>query len=96
LKKRFSAELKKKTSTGSVHSSWVHFKVLDPYLKTQLAKVAGIPGAIDSGLTKVPSPKKSEQENLEGEEQEAYVGENAGADLETTPQATTEQVPAST
>jgi hypothetical protein len=95
LKKRFSVELKKKTSTGSVHSSWVHFKVLDLYLK-KLAKVAGIPGAIDSGLTKVPSPEKSEQENLEGEKQEAYVGENAGAESETTPQATAEQIPAST
>lgn len=97
LKKRFSTELKKKTSTGSINSSWALFNILAPYLK-KLAKVAGIPGAIDSGLTKVPSPAKSEQENLEGGEEEEYLGENAGAQSDTTEQPTAEehtgQVPA--
>ncbi|GAQ91822.1 hypothetical protein KFL_008620060 [Klebsormidium nitens] len=80
LKKRFAAELKKKTSTGSVNSSWVLFEVLAPYLK-KLPKVIGIPGAIDSGLLEVPAPPViSTGGNVAGDEEGEYVGENAGAE----------------
>jgi hypothetical protein len=98
LKKRFIKELKKKTSTGSVNSSWTHFHILAPYLK-KLAKVAGIPGAIDSGLVKVPSPAEFEEDNVEGAEEDEYVVENAGAEPDPVEQPTaeeqTEEAPAS-
>jgi hypothetical protein len=77
LKKRFTTELKKKTSTKSVNSSWAHFNILAPYLK-KLAKVAGIPGAIDSGLTEVPSSAGFDQENFGESEGGEYVGVSAG------------------
>ncbi|GAQ92635.1 hypothetical protein KFL_010790010 [Klebsormidium nitens] len=68
LKKRYTTEFGKKTSTGSVNSSWVHFERLGPYLR-KLPKVSGIPGAVDSGVEKVPSPprRSSEEEEFEQE-----------------------------
>jgi hypothetical protein len=82
--------LKKKTSTGSVNSSWAHFNILAPYLK-KLAKVAGIPGAIDSGLTEVPSSVGFEQENFGESEGGEYVGVSAGEESHTMEQPIAEE-----
>jgi hypothetical protein len=81
LKRRFTAELKKKTSTGSVNTDWVLFDVLAPYLK-KLAKVIGIPGAIDSGLEEVPAPVVLEKESGNNAETggNEYILENAGSE----------------
>lgn len=67
LKKRYTIELNKKTGTGSVNSTWAHFDTLGPYLK-KLPKVAGIPGACDSGVSNIPDPQKDSEEEEAHEE----------------------------
>jgi hypothetical protein len=73
LKKRYTAEFSKKTSTGSVNSSWVHFERIGAYLK-KLPKIAGIPGAVDSGA-RIPSAEEGKQETEELSEEEVATNE---------------------
>lgn len=70
LKKRYQAELDKKNGTGSVNSQWVHFERIGPFLR-KLPKIAGIPGACDSGA-RVPSAAAKTAANGWTEEEREY------------------------
>jgi hypothetical protein len=96
LKKRYRTELGKKTSIGSVNSSWVHYERLGPYLR-KLPKVLGIPGAVDIGVEKVPSPprRSSEEEEFEREGLRDSNGEAQDDDKQVNTEETPPQNPAS-
>jgi hypothetical protein len=74
LKAKFKEESKKKTSTGSVSSDWVHFKKLSAYMTT-MPKVAGIPNARDGSLPMHSSSQSAVMDNPNAEDIDIETGE---------------------
>jgi hypothetical protein len=74
LKAKFKEESKKKTSTRSVSSDWVHFEKLSAYMIT-MPKVAGIPNARDGSLPMYSSSQSAVMDNHNAEDIDIETGE---------------------
>jgi hypothetical protein len=79
LKKRYNKEKEKKTSTGSVNTTWSYFQKMDSFLAAN-PKTVGIRGAIDIGADVQPNFESEEdQDAAEEAQEEELVGSDAEA-----------------